>query len=606
MLALAPLVLAALFALPARAAAQAAARADTARLDTVRVSVASRTGASLATPARTVDVIDRAEIERTAARTIADVLATQLGVDILPRSPAQADLSLRGSSVEQVLVMVDGVPVSDVQAGHYDLDLAVPLAMVERIEVLRGTGSTLYGSDAVGGVVNIVTRTDARAASLRARGGSFGTAGASLFVADTTGGLALRVGADGERSDGHRADTDYRIGEGRVSLEHALGAGRLRADLGIGVRGFGAADFYGSYPSYERTNAGTAALRWDLPLGARWSLAATLDARRHTDVFTLFRDDPSIYQNHHTSWQRGSQVVARWAAAPGLAIAVGAEGRDDRLTSDRLGDHVDDRGALFGEATLGRPGHATLDAGLRGDWSSVDGAFASPSLAAALPLASWVTARGSVSRGFRAPTWTERYYADPANVGNPALRPERFWAEELGVRLFPAWRVSVDVALFERRANALIDWAKAAGAPDSEPWHAMNVGAATYRGAELEARVPNVLGTDWVVRASALSFDARGDAGYTGKYALDPVTRSLGVSATRAIGARARIGVDVLGTRRAEEESYVRTNARVAWRIGDAWLRLDALNIGDSRHVDASGVPMARRAWYFGVATPIR
>lgn len=581
-----------------------AQEADTARLDTVTVT--SRTESALVTPMRTVDVIDRAEIAATPARTIADVLAMRLGVDVAPRSPAQADLALRGSSIEQVLVMVDGVPVSDVQAGHFDLDLAVPLDMVERIEVLRGTGSTLYGSDAVGGVVNIVTRRDAHAADADVSGGSFGTAGGSLFLADTAHAWAVRVGARGERSDGHRSDTDYRLGEGNVSLARELGEGRLRADVGVGIRSFGAGDFYGPYPSYERTGAATAAARWAAPLGRRWGLTATVDTRRHSDDFTLVRGDPALYRNRHLSWQSGAEVVTRWAAMPGVTVALGADGRDDQLASARLGDHTDDRGALFAEATLGHAGESSLDAGVRGDWSSIDGGFASPSLAAAVPVARWATLRASVGRGFRAPTWTERYYEDPANIGDAALRPETFWAGEVGVRLVPAGRARIDVALFARRARDLIDWAKPVGAPDSLPWHAMNVESATYRGAELVAEVPRLLDVDWELRASALSFGATGASGFVGKYALDPVTRSLSLSATLPVTARTAVSVDALAAHRAEEGSFAQVNARVAWQLHATSLYVDGMNLGDSRHLDAAGLPVAGRAVYVGLGWSLK
>src|SRR5690606_25516420 len=110
---------------------------------------------------RSVQVIDRAAIEASPARTVAQLLTWALGVDVQARSPAQADVSIRGSSFEQILLLVDGVRMSDAQTAHYDLDTAVPLDEIERIEVLRGPGSAQYGSDAVGGVINIVTRRDA-------------------------------------------------------------------------------------------------------------------------------------------------------------------------------------------------------------------------------------------------------------------------------------------------------------------------------------------------------------------------------------------------------------------------------------------------------------
>jgi iron complex outermembrane receptor protein len=119
-------------------------------LDTLRVTTSSRASAEMATATRAVEVITAAQIRRLPARSVAEVLQWALGVDLMPRSPALFDVAVRGSSFEQVLVLVDGIRMSDAQTGHFDLNLAVPLDQVERIEILRGPASTLHGADAVG------------------------------------------------------------------------------------------------------------------------------------------------------------------------------------------------------------------------------------------------------------------------------------------------------------------------------------------------------------------------------------------------------------------------------------------------------------------------
>ena len=155
-------------------------------LDTVHVTVASR---SAGTGVRSEEVITREDIARRPGRNLADILDDALGVEIMGRSPAQADIAMRGSSTTQVLILVDGVRVNDPQTEHANLDLAVPLDDVERIEILRGAGSTLYGPDAAGGVVNIITTGHDGAAaprqSLRGWGGSFGTGGAPARSSDS-------------------------------------------------------------------------------------------------------------------------------------------------------------------------------------------------------------------------------------------------------------------------------------------------------------------------------------------------------------------------------------------------------------------------------------
>jgi iron complex outermembrane receptor protein len=338
-------------------------------------------------------------------------------------------------------------------------------------------------------------------------------------------------------------------------------------------------------------------------MGERVTLDGALHTRRHSDVFTLKREDPAFYQNVHHSWQHGAEATARLALAPRLHAAVGAELLDARLRSARLGDHTERRSAEFAEATLGRAGGMSLDLGVRHDQSSAVGAFVSPSIGVAIPLPARMQLRASSSRGFRAPTWTERYYVDPANVADSSLRVERFAASEVGVRIAPLARVSADVALFERRAHDLIDWARPASAPTPlPPWRTMNFASATYRGVEAMVRLSDVAAVDWTVRGSGLRFDASAEQGTVGKYALRPLTRVLGVSAATHELRGASLTVDVQRARRAAEDDHLRLDARVDQRIGAMRLSLEMLNLTNAGYLDVSGKPVAERSAFLGLA----
>ena len=560
-------------------------------LDTVTV-VASRTHVSGVV--RSVDVITREQIAASAARNLADVLSTVMGVDVYGRSAAQADVSIRGSSPEQIVVLVDGVRMTDVQSAHYTLDVGVPLESIERIEVLRGIGSALYGPDAVGGVINVVTRRN-QPGELRARSGSFGSIGGGAAGGVARDALSFSAAADFDKSDGHRDGTDYRIGQGRVSLSAPTSGGLVRTNLALGVRDFGAADFYAPYNSIERTTTTTLDSRLDQAVGA-WSLAVSGSTRRHQDHYVLVRGDPSIYENRHESWQTAGDVVATRATGP-VALAIGTEGVHDQLSSARLGAHRDWRAALFGEATAGNPSSAMADLGLRGDHSSVYGDFFSPSLSASAPIVANVRVHASGGAGFRAPTWTERFYTDPSNQGDPDLRPERFWTGDLGARA-DAGEWSLDVTGFVRRATNLIDWVKPAGAAPTVVWQTMNVGEATYRGIESALDLPAMDGFRTSLFADGLSLTSSQGTSLVGKYALRPITRQAGVRVStprqRAITAR----VDMELARRAFEKGYVTGNARVTWNRGAYRVSLDALNLANADWLDASGKPAAGRGLY--------
>jgi vitamin B12 transporter len=585
----------------------AAAIAQTARpveLDTLRVVVASR-ATTLATATRSVEVIDAAAIRRAPARTVAEVLAWALGTDVLGRSPAQADIALRGSTFEQVLVLVDGVRMNDAQTGHFHLNLAIPLEEIERIEVLRGPGSSIYGSDAMGGVIQIVTRGGGGGVEVGLEAGSFGMVGARAAVGGSLGPVRSRVAAEAQRSDGHRPGTDASSLLVRGSLEGALAGGPLRADLGLALRDFGARHFYTSpqapFDEYERTRAATASLGWQAQVAAGWSLAPRLSARRHSDEFLLQRHDPDFYRNLHTSWQLGGELVAKGAPAAGVAVSLGGEAYRDRLESTNLGDPSETRAALFGELAAGREGVAVAHAGVRGDHHSAYGAFVAPSLAVAAWPAPAVKLRASAGRSFRAPNWTERYYVDPANEGDPGLRPETAWNGEVGAEVAaPGGAASVGLAAFVRDARQLIDWARPAADPD-HVWRAMNVGRAVFRGLELDARATGPAGTRWTAQAAVLGFTTH-DHEWESKYALRPLTRTASLAAERSLlGADASVRGRL--ARRATETDHFTVDARLSRAVSDRLrLDLDLTNLTDTRYLDVTGLPAPGRAAYVRVA----
>jgi vitamin B12 transporter len=369
-----------LLAAPAAAAAQAPPYA----IDTVRVEVGSRASATLPVQTRGVQVITAEALARLPVRDVSEALRWALAVDVMPRSPAQADVAIRGSSFEQVLVLVDGVRVSDPQTGHFHLNLAVPLAQVERIEVLRGVASALYGSDAMGGVINVVTRRGRGSdAAVRAEVGSFGTT--ALALSGRGGGERLRVdaAADLQRSDGHRPGTDYRVAQGRIAVEAPLAGRVLRAHMARAARDFGADAFYAPFPSYEETRTTTADLAWLAAPGGRGGVDVRVSLRDHDDDFVLRREDPAFYRNLHTSTQRGAEVTGRHELGAGVRVAGGAEGFRESLRSTNLGDRSEDRAGLFGEVVAPAGRAAMLSAGVRGDWHSEYGGFVAPSAAAA-------------------------------------------------------------------------------------------------------------------------------------------------------------------------------------------------------------------------------
>lgn len=594
-------------ALLATAARPAAAQdAPLTQLDTLHVSVASRTSAAFPARSRVVQVLTAEQLHDLPVRSVSEALRWMAAADAMPRSPAQTDLGIRGSTFEQVLVMVDGVKMSDPQTGHYDLDLTVPLDRVERIEVLAGPASALWGADAMGGVVNIVTREGGPIASAHAERGTFDTWRAAGSLDGTASGLRAGGTGEWEKSDGHRPGTDYETVQLHGRASAGVGGGRLFAQGGYGHRDFGANGFYAPRDSYEKTRTTTASAGWSGDVGAGFSVHPLLSYRRHYDDFILIKTNPAVYENVHTSTQRGGELLVRQNSdGPlGLAFAFGGElYREDvhsdnvatAAPNDALGIRSEDRRAAFGEVTWSGT-RASASAGLRDDWHEGFGSAWSPSVSASADLLPRLRVRGSWGKSFRSPTWTERFYVDPSNVGNPNLRPERSWTAELGADVALPSTGVVRATVYRRQGDDLIDWVKPLGSPSSVKSVASNIQSARYDGLELGLERLMVgrfqLDGSW----SALELTAEA-TGLTSRYALKPLVERALVSVARPLlDRRLLLSASWQRDQRRNEDAYQLLGARA--RVALPWGELEVIgsNLGDTDYKDIAGNAAAGRA----------
>ena len=202
---------------------------------------------------RTVTVFTREDIGNLPAHSVADILAQAASVDVRSRSSfgMQADLSVRGSAFSQVLVLVDGMRINDSQTGHHNADFPMPLQDIERVEVLLGPGSSIYGADALGGIVNIITlrQTERIRASITAGQDGFVEGSFSAGLGGETIHQSISVSAN--RSSGFQYDRDFQ--SITASARTSFGE-KARLRVSHVNKEFGANGFYGPAPSKEWTN----------------------------------------------------------------------------------------------------------------------------------------------------------------------------------------------------------------------------------------------------------------------------------------------------------------------------------------------------------------
>jgi iron complex outermembrane receptor protein len=416
-----------------------------------------------------------------------DVMRDDPSVDLEQRGGGgvQADLSIWGSSYEQTLVLLNGWRVNDAETSHFNLDLPVPMQMVGSVNVLHGAGSTLYGSDAVSGVVDFVTVAPARGAQLKLReeGGSFGQDDQAAVASWGGKKFSEVIGGDRNFSDGFMVDRGYRSEEGSSETRFHSLAGDSDVLLGGSDRSFGANQFYGNYNSWERTKEWFAGVNQQIdPL-----TEAVLAYRRHSDLFVLLANDPAYYKNQYDdySWQ-GELRRSNDLPWKGAAIYYGLDANADEIKSTNLGDHGRNRGAGYADFELKGKRWGTVSGGVREEIFSGGIAVTTPSVAASFWVAKKVKLRASVERGFRLPTYVDLYYSDPSTVGNPNLKPESAWNFDGGADWYKSDRLTLTLTAFHSIQTDAIDYVRANAAV---PWQAENLNGVRFTGVDA--------GVDW-------------------------------------------------------------------------------------------------------------
>ena len=416
-----------------------------------------------------------------------DYLRQDSSLNLQSRSPSgvQADLSIRGTTFEQSLVLLNGLRINDPETGHLNLDIPMPLDAISRIEVLHGSGSTFYGSDAIGGAVNLITEQPRDlAVVLKAGAGNYGSLEQDLRADYATRPLSEQFSASRDTSDGFMADRNY--SSNALASEtwlSVLKPGVTDIFLGASDRPYGANQFYGPYDSWERTKGWFAALQQQL--GQRTS--ASYAYRRHTDLFVLLLDDPGYYENNHvtTAWQ----TALRRADTPGrnATLSYGLEASGDSIQSTNLGIHARNQGAGYANLSLRALDRLSLSFGAREQIFSGGSSVFSPSVAVAYALSSTLRLRASAGHGYRLPTYVDLYYSDPTTIGNPNLKPESSWSYEGGIDWTPVnGRLTLTATGFSLREKNGIDYSKY---DLTRPWQATNVASFAYNGAETALRL---------------------------------------------------------------------------------------------------------------------
>ncbi|MCC5867868.1 MAG: TonB-dependent receptor [Gammaproteobacteria bacterium] len=525
-----------------------------------------------------LSVIDADMLVRQQPLELADILRGRPGIDVTTNGAygKVTSLFVRGTSASQSLLLIDGVRMGSATGGAPSWQY-VPPQLIDRVEVLRGPRSVVYGADAIGGVVQTFTQrgTEGRSVSASAGVGSFSGRDVALGFDNVTERSALGVAFNHFETDG----TPLRPGGDRKGYDNTSfflrARTQLAGDIELGataLRSQGNTEFIGGETDFVHQSVG---LRAAMPVGESWNLSLDFsEGRDESDNFQSFGD--SVFDTRMRTWR----AMGTWSAGE-HEMVIGADYRDDVVTSTTQYDESsrDNRGVFV--QGLVRVGDLDIQPALRWDDNEAYGREWTTGLTLGHPLGDSHRLRAGYGTAFRAPTFNDLYFP---GFGNPDVGAETSRSVEVGITGRQAqwyW----DLVAYQTDVDDLIAFRFIDGR-----FAAFNVEEARIRGAEFST---GIAVSDWVFSAAySHTNPVNRDTGLR----LPRRTRdSLRLEADRQLGAFS-LGVTsiVQGHRYDNAAATERlagfglVNLRAGWRFSDLWsLRVSVDNALDRAYSTA-------------------
>jgi len=478
-----------------------------------------------------VQILNSAEIKERESNSGPDLLNYDPGVDLRYRGTygIQADLSVRGGTFEQSTVSIDGIKLNDPQTGHYNLDLPLTVYDIASVDINKTGDSLGYGSGALSGAVDFTTvKPEEKYLKMNVFFGEHALYGQAFSLGLPYKSFSSRLSLEHAISKAAVPNTDFEYYTTSFYLNKDFDYSNIDSFFGYQRKDYGADSFYSNlYPEEEEH---TETYFAKTGFGAKFSnaeLKNNIFIRRHKDKFILKRNNPT-YVNYHTTYIYGLNSgldLALGQAVFSTKLDAGCE----LINSTNLGKHSRAHEAL--SLGLAAPFGQKLntDLGIRYDHYQKWGGYESYNAGASYDLLKdRLKIKGAYSRSFRLPSFTELYYSDPGNRGDPNLKAESADNFTAGME-FKEGRLTCNFDGFLRRGYNLIDYTRASV---NDIWQATNLGRVDFSG--IEAGIGfDLNGQGKIFRLKNASFSYayqtadRKAEGFLSKYALDILQNKL-------------------------------------------------------------------------------
>lgn len=558
---------------------------------------------------RNVSVIQKKEIETTPARSIQELLAFTPGLDVRQRgvSGVQANIGIRGGSFEQTLMLINGVKLTDPQTGHHMMNIPVPLQGIQRIEVLKGPGSRIFGQNAFAGAINIITTLpDTKSLQIQGFGGDFGMRGGHIVSSLPIGIYRQTLSVSHDASEGHWYNSDFKVTNVFYESGYEINEkNELNAMFGFTDREFGANGFYTDrFPD-----------QWEAIQTYLTSLSHTYQFnnlyfqtrgywRRNVDEFRLRRNEPEFFTNFHTSDVLALELNSTYNSKFGVT-GFGIEGREEMIDSSNLGNHSRSFLGSFIEHRLEFFDKFDFRAGVYSNYYSQFGWRHFPGAEIGYQINEISRIYSNIGNSFRIPSYTELYYQDASNTSNPNLLPEEARNFEIGWKLNKS-RLRAELVYFYRFTENLIDYTRAPSSVQPNPnlWTPGNISQVTFNGLEtsfqylLNLGSENVKINDFSFSYNYISADLIQPEGVESRFALNSLKNQFIGGINAEFFNKAELTVKGRYLERIALDPYFLLDARLDYnRLKKFGIFVEVSNITNADYIEAGFVQMPGR-WF--------
>lgn len=601
---------------------------------------------------RNVTIVLAKDIQRFPVNSLDDLLRCLPSIEVQSRGSfgAQADITMRGSTFNQVLILVDGMRLNDPLTGHFNGYLPIAPAEIDQIEIVRGAGSALYGPDAVGGVINIVTKTfssnsqkentDIQIGVHRGEWNLWNVNGGGYYsknrlrvgggiLINTTSGQPLGLPST------NRNDVDLKTYA--ISLAHQLGNKlTLATRAAFDRRDFNAQWFYTT--STADLSRETTSRNW-LQTQARWQhnehqMTDVQVATAYSTDYYVFNPAPTFVPSSHKMWFTNTQLNHIWQVKPTVKLAFGGQYDVRKIESNDRGNHETSHWGLYATATTHTNFGLTATGSLRYDNDQSYGGEVLPQLNLSYLVIPQLGIRTSVGKSIRAADFTERYVSNNLpgtlsagrNIGLANLQAERATNLELGTDWMLAQGITFKMTGFLRDGDNLIDYVSLAGtevirqtglknlATDRNYRLAQNLFSVQTKGLETELWIKKNLTKnlllDFVLGYTTLSTSNNGGvvSQYLANFAKNQVTSTLTLASKRVVWSlsglykeRNAAVVEAINRTLTPNYTVFHTKVEVAVLPSSLFVTAQVHNLFDVQYADILGAQMPKRWLMAGI-----